>query len=170
MQVSNCPTLRDEVAAALDALRGTKPAPPPKPTPAPAVPPVSPQELFEDAERGYARYEQLARIMLVIELVAPLRYGVTVDELHPDICEEYGNVCPRTVRRDLAFLETLALVDRHEEIAPSGQQRFRWIWRQGNFRAIVHQQVAEALRAPGQPVSLIASFRRHAEVEGLTER
>ncbi len=81
------------------------------------------------------RYEQITRIMLVIELVAPLHHGVTVAMMHPDVCQEYGQVSTRTVYRDLQFLESLGLLDREGN---------RFFWRDGNFRSIVQKEVARS--------------------------
>ena len=118
------------------------------------------------ADQG--RYEQLSRIMLVIELIAPLKYGATTAMVHSDVCNEYGQVCERTVYRDLQFLESLGLLDR---------KRGRFIWRDGNFRSIVQREVARSWRkaaaarqAELEELSTIAQIRRHAEAEGWTER
>lgn len=114
------------------------------------------------------RYEQLTRIMLVIDLVAPLRHGATVAMMHPDVCQEYGQVSTRTVYRDLLVLEALGLLDREGD---------RFFWRDGNFRSIVQREVARSWRKAAaereeqfKKNGLIAAMRRHADAEGWTER
>ncbi len=109
------------------------------------------------------RYEAMTRIMLVIELVAPLRYGATVAMVHPDVCNEYGKVDRRTVYRDLKFLESLGLLDREGD---------RYVWRDGNFRSILHRETARSWRkaaAARKSISTVAAIRQHAEDEGWTD-
>lgn len=63
------------------------------------------------------RLRQLERVLTLIELLAPLRYGATLRELTYDIKETLGPYCERTIRRDLETLALLGLVwrDRRQD-------------------------------------------------------
>ncbi len=87
--------------------------------------------------------------------------------VHPDICQEYGKVSARTVRRDLQFLESLGLVDDNGG---------RWTWRDSNFRSIVFREVASSWRkaaamreAALQLTSCTERARQHLAIAGWHE-
>jgi DeoR/GlpR family transcriptional regulator of sugar metabolism len=85
--------------------------------------------------------------MLIIELLAPLRRGATIEELTRDISDEFGPVADRTIRRDLESLELLGLVERRgpdpSEIRSRHANRWRWI--RESIRAAIHRQTSELL-------------------------
>lgn len=83
------------------------------------------------------RLRQLRRLLLVIELLAPLRRGATVAELQRDISEDIGPVCSRTIRRDLESLELLGLIERARPA--------RWRWVAESIRAAIYHHTATAL-------------------------
>ena len=80
------------------------------------------------------RYRQLCRVLLLVELLAPLRNGATVAELTTDVCENIGPVDQRTIYRDLETLEALGLLERFKRPEDSGH---RWRWQDGGLRAAV---------------------------------
>ena len=83
------------------------------------------------------QYLQLERLFLVIELLAPLRSGATVDELQKDVSEILGKgYCARTIYRDLSALEMFGIV-------VSDARSTRWRIRNGSVRTAIAREVAE---------------------------
>ena len=83
------------------------------------------------------RQRQLARVLHLVDLLAPLRNGATLSELRHDLHDVVGvPVCERTVRRDLIVLQDLGMVSRRAD--------GRWVW--SNRRAVSHAIRAEASR------------------------
>ncbi|QDV63058.1 winged-helix domain-containing protein [Crateriforma conspicua] len=69
------------------------------------------------------RYRQFERLLLVIELLAPLRLGAMGQEIADDVRDILGErISDRTIRRDCEALVELGLVDRTSP-APA---RYRW--------------------------------------------
>ncbi|TWT68402.1 hypothetical protein [Crateriforma conspicua] len=69
------------------------------------------------------RYRQFERLLLVIELLAPLRLGAMPQEIAGDVRDILGErVSDRTIRRDCEALVELGLVDR----ASPRPARYRW--------------------------------------------
>lgn len=163
MSVSNCSSLRDEVAAALDRIRPKKavlvsqqffvPDEHGEPVEVSAEEFAAYQRRKPGRPRGETyqpaaqrRYEQLVRTMLLIELVAPLREGATIAQLLPDLRNEFGMISERTLRRDLNALEAFGLVTHEERCERTGRPA-RWIWHSATFRGVVHRRVAEETAA-----------------------
>lgn len=69
------------------------------------------------------RMRQLQRVLVLISLISPLRYGASIAELHRDMVSEYDDMCERTVRRDLIALEQMGMVQK--EFVDGG---VRWKW------------------------------------------
>lgn len=91
------------------------------------------------------RLRQLRRVMLIIELLAPLRRGATVEELARDISEDLGPITTRTIRRDLESLEILGLVEkrRPDPAADRLTHAKRWHWVRDSIRAAIHRHAAD---------------------------
>lgn len=77
------------------------------------APPPSKERKTADRPQHYRRYLQLNRVLLLIELLAPLTVGATLADVTADIRGEVGDVCQRTVRKDLKVLEVSGLVEKH---------------------------------------------------------
>ena len=58
------------------------------------------------------RLRQLQRILTIVELIAPLRFGATINELISEVRHADGEYCVRTIERDLDALQQLGLVQR----------------------------------------------------------
>ena len=67
-----------------------------------------------------ARLRTAERVLVLIGLLSPLRYGATYQDLLPDMAECGYPVCERTLKRDLAMLNRLGLAERIE------CKRWRW--------------------------------------------
>lgn len=83
--------------------------------------------------------EQFSRILAIIEFIAPLRRGATVDEISRDVSDFFGRkYCERTILRDMQALESLGLVEyfRFED------RSRRWVFRDSTVRAAVVRAVA----------------------------
>ena len=93
---------------------------------------------------SYSRYRQFERLLLLMELLAPLRRGASIDELLADVRDMTGTpYCQRTVYRDLRFLCHVGLVERVASCSADRAKR-RYRWTGGNsLRAAVSQQAAE---------------------------
>jgi hypothetical protein len=80
-----------------------------------------------EATKQPARFRQLERVSLLVELLAPLRYGATLSELQRGISSELGRIdSERTIYRDLIELELLGVVDR---IQNQGNRLRPVVWR-----------------------------------------
>ncbi|MEM6469432.1 MAG: hypothetical protein AAF802_07660 [Planctomycetota bacterium] len=113
---------------------------------------INPSAPWADAQR----YQQLERVIHVAELLLPLRLGAYIPQIWRDVRETFP-VCERTIRRDLFFLERLALV----ELEPCG--RWRWVanelvselWQQ---MAMVTSATRDAIEEPQPgPVSWVGA-------------
>jgi hypothetical protein len=104
-----------------------------------------------DAVRG----EMTLRMLVLIGLLSPLRHGATLSELTADVSLENGQVCERTIRRDLQILVDLGLVT-----AVTGEYyRIRWIWRReppAERLAVAAEQFAEI--DPPRPIARTNRF------------
>ena len=94
------------------------------------------------------RLRQLRRTLLIIELLAPLRYGATLSEIADDVREEIGiGYCDRTILRDLESLEQFGLVEyvhgSRRWPAPMVEQRSRWQWADQSIRGVIYRHTAE---------------------------
>ena len=93
------------------------------------------------AGRWTRRYRQLRRVLLLVDLLAPLRFGASIPALARDYREFSGDpVCERTIRRDLAALLEIGMV---EESKPGV---FRWSDRQAVAKAIRTEAEKRAAR------------------------
>jgi hypothetical protein len=93
------------------------------------------------------RYRQLERMFLLIELIAPLRYGATIGEIAGDVRAEIGDYCERTIRRDLLALQELGVVERlasREPHSTGGYGADRWRWIDCSIRSVIYRHVAES--------------------------
>ena len=89
-----------------------------------------------------SRLRQLERALLIIELLAPLRHGVTLQVLATDVCDLLGvNYHDRTIHRDLLALQRLAVVEVNGCSKPA-----RWRIADQSVHAVILAKVAE-LRA-----------------------
>lgn len=82
------------------------------------------------------RMRQLMRVLLVIELLAPLRKGATLSEIAKDVRDNFGAYCKRTIERDLESLELCGLVDcvwESSNAHPSARRK-RYLWCDRSFR------------------------------------
>lgn len=79
------------------------------------------------------RYQMVERVLLIVELLAPLRRGVTLNDLQSDLEQSVGRLSYRTVIRDCKFLTTLGLVEY-------SHGRVRWL--ADGLRAAVLKQIA----------------------------
>lgn len=85
-------------------------------------------------------YARVSRVLLIAELLAPLRQGATVAELLRDVVDLTGEpCCERTIYRDLVFLESLRVVEK----ACQRGQAPRWRWVDGSIRAAIYERMAE---------------------------
>lgn len=87
-------------------------------------------------------------MLLMIELLAPLAYGVTAAELARDIREDIGTYGERTIRRDLVALETIGLVERIKpfrqmKTATHRERTTKWRWVDRSMRAAIQARTAE---------------------------
>ena len=105
------------------------------------------------------RLRQLRRTLLIIELLAPLRYGATVPEIAADVRDRIGiDYCDRTIRRDLESLEEIGLVEHVPAVsgraAPAMERRARWQWADRSLRSVMYRHTAErqAVGADDEPV------------------
>lgn len=70
-----------------------------------------------------SRGEALARLLYVAELLRQFRFGLTLDFVHRETSERTGRPWhPRTIRRDIALLERVGVVER------TGYNPCRWQW------------------------------------------
>lgn len=71
---------------------------------------------FGKTKTSENRLLQVSRILMLIDLLAPLRYGATIADLVQDVSESMEqSFCDRTIRRDLNMLETLNVVQLTRE-------------------------------------------------------
>lgn len=90
-------------------------------------------------------HNQLHRVLLVAELLAPLRVGATLDELSRDASSLSGvPVCERTIRRDCKILEGLGIVE-HVHGNGSHHIRGRWRWCDQSMRSMILKKMAETV-------------------------
>lgn len=81
----------------------------------------------------------LSRVLLIAELLCPLRRGATVGDLLHDVSEIMGTpCCERTIYRDLAFLESLGIAEKISE----RDHTPRWRWVDRSIRAAVCERMA----------------------------
>lgn len=92
------------------------------------------------------RLRQLERVLLIVELLAPLRCGATTSELATDVSDLLGrDYCERTIRRDLKALELLGLVETlmtRERSRQGAWNKVRWRWIDCSFRSTVFNRMA----------------------------
>ena len=95
---------------------------------------------------GPRMQSQLERTLLIIELLAPLRHGATVDEIVEDVGGILGvKYVERTIRRDLSTLKRLGIVE-HGSRGPQGQRGpvpTKWRLNGSSMKAAILRQVAE---------------------------
>lgn len=88
-----------------------------------------------------SRMMQFARVLMLAELLAPLRRGASIDVLAGDVCDMMGQrYCDRTIRRDLEFLESMGVVELDHR--DDGPMIARWI--RGRIRSAVIEALANA--------------------------
>lgn len=83
------------------------------------------------------RHATTERVLVLIGLLSPLRYGATIDDLLGDLADSGHSVCERTLNRDLALLTRLGLADR--------VCRGRWLWNGTGRRAAVLASVGQEI-------------------------
>ncbi|MEM1228064.1 MAG: hypothetical protein AAGJ40_20430 [Planctomycetota bacterium] len=90
------------------------------------------------------RLRQLERVLLIVELLAPLRDGATVGELTNDVRELFQGFGKRTIRRDLAALRRMGFVDQmtHRQ-NDQGYVEARWVWTDRSIRGVIMRHAAE---------------------------
>ena len=92
---------------------------------------------------GERRYEQLSRVLTVAELLCPLRSGASIQDLHRDVCDLWGHIHERTVRRDCWFLESIGLIERLDApSAISAHTQVRWLGGNIKARAVEEMTIA----------------------------
>ncbi len=92
--------------------------------------------------------EQLHRLLVAIELLAPFRRGAKIEELRADVNDTLGmNYSERTIRRDLATLVEFGVVAKESEA--------RYVWLVTSVRSAMTRQFAEviACRREGLPLT-----------------
>ncbi len=83
------------------------------------------------------RLRQLQRVLAIIELIGPLRFGATVNEIGHELPDITGQAYhPRTVERDFLALEEIGLVER----VKIGDR-----WREDRWRLLRQNARAERL-------------------------
>lgn len=96
-----------------------------------------------DGDRGAA----IERLLLVAELISPLRHGVRLDELAGDVCDLLGrNYNQRTIHRDCLLLERLGIIEaffRPGDQNERGRPITRYRWRDGHTRSMIVAAMAE---------------------------
>lgn len=106
------------------------------------------------------RLRQLERVLLIIELLSPLRYGATLGELTRDVGDALdADYCERTIRRDLKALEEMGFVEvrRTGELRRGGGWRTaRWQWMDQSFRSAIFSHVAAVRSEARDPMPLEA--------------
>lgn len=95
------------------------------------------------------RLRQLERVIVLIELISPLRNGATAAELARDIADELDGFCVRTIRRDLQTLELIGLVESDVE-TKSHNEAARWRWSRDGWRGRALLGVAEQRAAAAE--------------------
>ena len=89
------------------------------------------------------RLQQLKRVLLVVDLLSPLRFGATTEEVYRDVRSIEGVISKRTVERDLYALFEIGLVDRKTVLAPSGFATcYRWVWRRDAIHSATMRDAA----------------------------
>ncbi|PHQ35180.1 hypothetical protein [Rhodopirellula bahusiensis] len=89
-------------------------------------------------ENVRGRYAQFERLLLLAELLAPLRRGATAGDLYRDCCDLLGRVvCERTIERDLEFLHQVGTVQTDDH------RRYRW--NGASVRSVVMERMNEAI-------------------------
>lgn len=90
------------------------------------------------------RLRQLERVLVIIELLSPLRHGATLGEIVSDVRDTIGDdYCERTIIRDLKALKLLGVVERTRHRARGGGVTARWRWIDRSVRAAVFSRMAE---------------------------
>jgi hypothetical protein len=98
----------------------------------------SPKPVRKQPENVRGRYSQFERLLLLVELLSPLRRGAKAGELFRDACDLLGrNLCEKTIQRDLAFLEQAGVVETDDG------RRFRW--NGASVRAVLLERMAEKI-------------------------
>ncbi len=93
-----------------------------------------------------ARLKNLERMFCLISLLAPLRRGAELADLHCEVSEAGHTVSRRTVYRDLCTLERMGLVESDPDQRGIYACR-RWRWLGFGRRAELLAKVAEAYAA-----------------------
>lgn len=97
--------------------------------------------MIAERERTSDRhYSKLTRLLIIADAIASYRNGAPLNDVWRAVCDGYGQVCRRTVYRDLQFLEGMGfvLVVR----AGRGQPK-RWQWVRESIRGAVMLQMAQ---------------------------
>jgi hypothetical protein len=95
------------------------------------------------------RMRQLMRVLLVIQLLAPLRKGATLSEIAKDVRDDVGAYCERTIKRDLEALEMCGLVDSVWEDSDTHNRvpRKRYVWCDRSFKTAMFSSASERMGA-----------------------
>ncbi len=93
------------------------------------------------------RLRQLQRVLLLIELLSPLRYGATINELNTEVADAIGEFSWRTIHRDLLALEILGLVEQRPAESTARGDSVKWVWTNNPRRGRALQHAAELCTA-----------------------
>jgi predicted DNA-binding transcriptional regulator YafY len=97
------------------------------------------------SDRFSYRFE---RVLLTVELLAPLRHGATAKELANDIGQILGTqYVERTIYRDLQMLQRMGIVQSYtaRREGQCGKAPTKWKVTDGSLKAILLKQMAEEL-------------------------
>lgn len=93
------------------------------------------------------RFRQLERTLIVLELLAPLRHGATVDQITREVNEILGTrYVHGTLARDLAGLAQLGLVESVRSPDRGHRrtmQQYQWRFTDRSIRSTVMQRAGE---------------------------
>ena len=92
------------------------------------------------------RYRQFERLLMIAELLSPLRCGATMKELLSDVRDSLGiDFSEKTLVRDLTFYESIGLVERSRSATASHGRRTVYHWVNQSKRSSVLVDMAEAV-------------------------
>ncbi len=74
----------------------------------------------DTVSRDHSRHASIQRLLVLIGLLSPLRFGASYRDLHRDLCEAGYSVSHRTIMRDLLVLERLGMAQK------TGRSRWQW--------------------------------------------
>ncbi len=102
------------------------------------------------------RLRQLQRTLVIIQILAPLRLGLTATELARAVRDDLGVYGLRTIRRDLFALEPVGLIERHKVEVPGKNRMYscaRWRWVDQTVRGAILRHAAQSLYQGPEPIT-----------------